>query len=489
VSKRSWKSLKNTNHNTDAMLDPKKFREHSEAVISWIDSYLKQISTYPVKSTVSPGEIYGRIPVTAPEEAEPLERILKDLDEIIIPGITHWQHPGFHAYFPANSSVESVLAEFITAAIGAQCMIWDTSPAAAELEQRMMEWLRDALGIPREFEGVIQDTASSATLAALLTAREVKTDFRSNEEGVPGSLRIYCSVETHSSVEKAAGICGIGKSNLVKVGVDDQMRMLPDELENLIRRDLGNGYVPCAVVATIGTTGTVAVDPLKEIAEISRKYNIWLHVDAAYAGSALLLPEYRWMIEGIERADSFVFNPHKWMFTNFDCSVYLVRDTDLLIRTFEILPEYLKTRSRGTVNDYRDWGIALGRRFRALKLWFVIRSFGLSGLRQRLRSHIRLNEYFCGQLVKIPGIDLMAEPFLNFSCFRLIPQGEKNPEKVDRLNERLLNEINDGGRIFLTHTRIRGRFAIRMVIGQTYVDQEHVELALSEIKEKAYGVQ
>ena len=471
------------------MLDPKEFREHSEAVISWIDSYWKQICTYPVKSTVPPGEIYSRIPGSAPEEPEPLVRIMKDLDDIILPGITHWQHPGFHAYFPANSSVESVLAEFITAAIGAQCMIWDTSPAAAELEQHMVEWLRDAMGIPREFEGVIQDTASSATLAALLTAREVKTDFRSNEEGVPGSLRIYCSVETHSSVEKAVGICGIGKNNLVKVGVDDQMRMLPDELEILIRRDIENGYVPCAVVATVGTTGTVAVDPLKEITEICTKYQIWLHVDAAYAGSALLLPEYRWMIDGIERADSFVFNPHKWMFTNFDCSVYLVRDTDLLIRTFEILPEYLKTRSRGRVNDYRDWGIALGRRFRALKLWFVIRSFGLSGLRERLRAHIMLSEYFCDQVVKIPGIELVVEPFLNFSCFRLNPPGESEPEKVDKLNEQLLNEINDGGRIFLTHTRIRGRFAVRMVIGQTYVNQEHVELALNEIKEKVQSIQ
>ena len=370
------------------MLNPKDFKQSSDPVISWIDNYLKTITSNPVKSKVRPGEIYNNLPERAPEQPESLEQIIKDLDEIILPGITHWQHPNFHAYFPANSSVESVLAEFITSAIGAQCMIWDTSPAAAELEQRMMEWLRDAMGIPHRFEGVIQDSASSASLVALLTAREVKTNFRSNEEGVPGNLRVYCSRETHSSVEKAVGVCGIGKKNLVRLEVDQQMRMQPEALHRHIVEDLEKGLVPCAVVAAIGTTGTVAVDPLKEIATLCRQYNIWLHVDAAYAGSALLLPEYRWMIDGMDQVDSFVFNPHKWMFTNFDCSVYFIKNVDLLIKTFEILPEYLKTSTRGSVNDYRDWGVPLGRRFRALKLWFVIRSFGLSGLRERLQSHI-----------------------------------------------------------------------------------------------------
>jgi aromatic-L-amino-acid decarboxylase len=470
------------------MIDRKKFREAAEPVISWIDSYLKGISSFPVKSMVRPGEIYGKIAGVAPEEPEPLERIIRDLDEIILPGITHWQHPNFHAYFPANSSVESVLAEFITSAIGAQCMMWDTSPAAAELEQRMTEWLRDAMGLPPGFEGVIQDSASSASLVALLTAREVKTGFRSNEEGVSGQFRIYGSEETHSSIEKAAGICGIGRNNLVKVGVDHRMRMVPEALEKCIITDIEKGLVPCAAVATLGTTGTVAVDPLKEVAEICRKHCIWLHVDAAYAGSALLLPEYRWMIEGIEQADSFVFNPHKWMFTNFDCSVYFARSPGDLIRTFEILPEYLITGSRGSVNDYRDWGIQLGRRFRALKLWFVIRGFGLSGIRDRLRSHIRLSEYFCREVVRIPGIELAAEPFLNFSCFRFNPGGEGDPEVTDSLNERLLQEINGGGRLFLTHTRIRGRFALRMVIGQTYVEKEHVDAALEEIKYRTAGL-
>jgi aromatic-L-amino-acid decarboxylase len=471
------------------MLDPKKFREISGPIITWIDHYLKNISSFPVKSRVQPGEIYETIPAAAPENPERLEQIIRDLDDLILPGITHWQHPNFHGYFPANSSVESVLAEFVTSAVGAQCMIWDTSPAAAELEQRMTEWLRDAMGIPSGFEGVIQDSASSATLVALLTAREVKTGFGSNETGVPGNLRVYCSTETHSSVEKAVAVCGIGKRNLVRVAVDDRMRMRPAELEKHILKDIGNEQDPVAVVATLGTTGTLSVDPLKVIADICRRHGLWLHVDAAYAGTALLLPEYRWMIEGIEQVDSFVFNPHKWMFTNFDCSVYFVKSAGPLIRTFENLPEYLKTSTRGRVNDYRDWGVPLGRRFRALKLWFVIRSFGLSGIREKLRDHIALSEYFCEEVVKIPGIELVTEPFLNFSCFRFNPGNNNDRESLNALNQKLLELLNKRGRIFLTHTRIDGLFSLRMLIGQTYVDREHVDIALNEIKKASHGLQ
>jgi len=463
------------------MIEPKDFKEKSTGIIQWIDHYLNHISSLPVKSQVKPGEIYSRIPSRPPEYPESLEKILEDLDHILLPGITHWQHPNFHAYFPANTSVESILAEFIISAIGAQCMIWDTSPAAAELEQRMMEWLRDSMGLPAHFEGVIQDTASSATLAALITAREVKTRFESNVNGVPDNLRVYCSSETHSSVEKAIAICGIGKKNLVKIEVDKKMRMIPSLLEKCIQEDMQNGLQPCAVVGTIGTTGTLAVDPIDEIGSLSALYDLWFHVDAAYAGTALLLPEYRAMIKGIEKADSFVFNPHKWMFTNFDCSVYFIKNAQQLIQTFEILPEYLKTPSRGSVNDYRDWGIPLGRRFRALKLWFVLRGFGMSGLQEKIRSHINLNHYFSDQVQKIPGIVLTTEPFLNFTSFRLHPSGMNDPGEINGLNERVIEEINRGGKLFLTHTKIEGLFTLRMVIGQTYVDKEHVERALKEI--------
>jgi aromatic-L-amino-acid decarboxylase len=464
------------------MLDPKEFKHSSESVIDWIDSYLARLPALPVKSQVMPGEIYNQIPEKAPERSEPLDLILQDLEKIILPGMTHWQHPNFHAYFPANSSVESVFAEFITAAMGAQCMIWDTSPSAAELEQRMLEWLRDAMGLPSGWEGVIQDSASSATLAAIITAREVKTGFRSNEEGVPGNLRIYGSSETHSSIEKAAGVSGIGRKNLVKVPVDDEMRMDPDRLEACIREDLKGGYKPVAVVATLGTTGTMAVDPLDKIASICKVYDLWLHVDAAYAGTALLLPEYRWMISGAAEADSFVFNPHKWMFTNFDCSAYFVRDPGTLIRSFEILPEYLKTTSRGSVNDYRDWGIPLGRRFRALKLWFVLRSFGLEGIRKQLKKHLELSEYFTRELVKIRGIVLPLKPFLNFACFRYDPEPESDTERKNDLNRKLVEALNRRGKVFLTHTMIGGIHTARMIIGQTYVEQKHVDRALMEIR-------
>jgi aromatic-L-amino-acid decarboxylase len=467
------------------MLNPKDFKKEAGPVVDWIDHYMNNIRSLPVKSKVLPGDIYKAIPELAPLHPESMEQIMEDLDRIILPGMTHWQHPGFHAYFPANSSVESVLAESVTAAMGAQCMIWETSPAAAELEQRMMEWLRDAMGMPESFEGVIQDSASSASLVSLITARDVATGFCSNEEGVPQNLRIYCSQETHSSIEKGVGVCGIGRKNLVKIGVDRQMRMVSSMLEARIREDLDAGLKPCAVVAAIGTTSTVAVDPLEEIAAICKKYGIWLHVDAAFAGTALLLPEYRWMIKGIEQADSFVFNPHKWMFTNFDCSVYLVKDAGLLIKTFEILPEYLKTKTRGTVNDYRDWGVPLGRRFRALKLWFVIRSFGLEGIREKLRTHIRLNKQVWEALGKINNIHLPLEPFLNFTCFRLQPKGMEQPEELNQLNQAFLEEINRSGELFLTHTKIGGLLTIRMVTGQTYVEEQDVKRALELIASAA----
>lgn len=467
------------------MLNPKDFKKEAGPVVDWIDRYMNNIKSFPVKSKVSPGDIYNAIPREAPLHSEPMEQIMEDLDRIILPGMTHWQHPGFHAYFPANSSVESVLAESVTSAMGAQCMIWETSPAAAELEQRMMEWLRDAMGIPENYEGVIQDSASSASLVSLITAREVATGFRSNEEGVPQNLRVYCSEETHSSIEKGVAVCGIGRKNLVKIGVDQQMRMDPSQLEARVSEDLEAGLKPCAVVATIGTTGTVAVDPLEEIAEICKKYEIWLHVDAAFAGTALLLPEYSWMIKGIEQADSFVFNPHKWMFTNFDCSVYLVKNAGLLIKTFEILPEYLKTKTRGAVNDYRDWGVPLGRRFRALKLWFVIKSFGLEGIREKLRAHIRMNNRFSEALGQMESMHLPLEPFLNFTCFRLQPEGVENPDALNRLNEMFLEEINRGGKLFLTHTKINGIYTLRMIIGQTYAEEKDVDRALELIASAA----
>jgi aromatic-L-amino-acid decarboxylase len=411
---------------------------------------------------------------------------MKDFEEIIMPGITHWQSPNFFAYFPANTSPPSILAEMLTSALSAQCMIWETSPAAAELEERMMIWLRDLIRLPPDFEGVIQDTASTSTLAAIITAREKISKFTVNEEGLKnaGTLRIYCSVQTHSSVEKAVKIAGIGRKNLIKVAVNENYSMNPGKLREAIDEDKKNGFIPCCVIVTLGTTGTASVDPLRAIGEICRENGIWLHVDAAMGGTALILPEFQWMLDGREYIDSFVFNPHKWMFTSFDCSAFFIRDSESLIRTFEILPEYLKTRTRGKVNDYRDWGIPLGRRFRALKLWSVIRSYGTNGLREKIRYHISLASRLAENISAEPDFELLAPVSLNVVCFRYHPSGIAE-DKINSANEMLNHILNDTGRIYLTHTTLKGKYTLRMVTGQTNVTLDHVEKAWDLIRDKA----
>lgn len=467
-------------------MDSNEFRRQGHAVVEWIARYLENIEQYPVKSGVRPGEIKNALPELPPPGSESFDLFLSDFDKIIIPGITHWQSPNFFAYFPANSSPPSVLAEMLTAALGAQCMLWETSPAAAELEERMMEWLRVMTGLPEGFEGVIQDSASSATLAALITAREKKTGFRSNREGLheTGRLRIYASSQAHSSVEKGAGVAGFGRDNLVRVAVRNDYSIDPDALEREIEVDIAAGFTPCCVVACMGTTGTTAIDPIRPVGEICRKHGLWLHVDAALGGTALLLPEMRWMADGIEYADSLVFNPHKWMFTNFDCSAYFVRDAATLIRTFGILPEYLKTRTRGQVNDYRDWGIPLGRRFRALKLWAVIRTYGVERLQSMIREHIRLAGMLARLIEAEKDFELMAPVPLNTVCFRYCPAGTGD-EEANRLNEKINHALNDTGKIYLTHTKAGGRYLLRMVTAQTNVNESHVLHAWDLIRETA----
>lgn len=470
-------------------MTPDEFRRHAHALVEWMAGYMENIEQYPVRSMVKPGEIIGRLPDVPPQNPEPFTKIIEDFEEIIMPGITHWQHPGFFAYFPANTSPPSILAEMITATLGAQCMMWETSPAAAELEEKMMIWLRDLTGLPRAFAGVIQDSASTATLSAILTAREKITGFSSNEDGLLncGLLRVYCSEHTHSSVEKAVKISGIGRRNLVRIPVRPDYSMDPAKLREAVASDKEKGYVPCCVIATIGTTGSAAIDPLEAIGEICEAYGLWLHVDAAMAGTALILPEFQWMIRGKEYIDSFVFNPHKWMFTNFDCTAYFVKDPEMLVRTFEILPEYLKTRTRGIVKDYRDWGVPLGRRFRALKLWSVIRSYGAEGLREKIRYHISIASRLAGLIGSEPDFEILAPVVINVVCFRFNP-GEFAEDELNSMNEKLNHMINDSGKIYLTHTTLGGKYTLRMVTGQTNVTLGHVERAWDLIKEKAHSL-
>jgi aromatic-L-amino-acid decarboxylase len=455
-------------------MNAKEFRKHGHQVIDWVADYLENIEQYPVKSQVNPGDIAATLPRLPPEQGEPFEQLLSDVEEKILPGITHWQHPNFHAYFNANGSYASILAELITAAIGAQCMIWETSPAAAELEERVMEWLINMTGLPQNWDGVIQDTASTGTLVSILTAREKITRFNINNHGFSNEkLRIYCSAQTHSSIDKSVKIAGIGLDNLVKIPVDDQMALLPHLLEEAIKSDLALGKIPCCIITTLGTTGTTAMDPLEAIADIAIKNNVWHHVDAAYAGAAFVLPEYRHFLKGIEKADTYLFNPHKWMFTNFDCTAYFVKDKGALIQTFEILPEYLKTNTRGKVNDYRDWGIPLGRRFRALKLWFVIREYGASGIRTKIKEHIALAAWLEQQVNDHPDFEMVVDRVMSLVVFRCVKHSDL--EKNNAVNAHIVTAVNASGQAYITHTKVNDQYVLRVVTGQTHIQKHHVE--------------
>jgi aromatic-L-amino-acid/L-tryptophan decarboxylase len=465
------------------------FRQEAHKMIDWIADYYEGIEKYPVKAILTPGSVFSKIPETPPVESEEMSRIFEDFENFILPGITHWQSPRFFAYFPSNSSFPSLLAEILSSALGAQCMKWETSPAAAELEEAVMNWLKKMTGLPKSFEGVIQDTASTSTLCAVLTAREKATGFQVNDKGIGSNdrMRVYCSVEAHSSVEKAVKIAGIGRENLIKIGTDKSFRMIPLLLNKAIARDIRNGYKPVCVVAALGTTGSTAVDPLAEIASICQNYHVWLHVDAAFAGSALILPEFRYMLKGIELADSFVFNPHKWLFTNFDCSAYFVKDSESLINTFKLVPEYLKSQIPGHVNDYSNWGIQLGRRFRALKLWFVIRSFGIHGLQEKIRHHIALAQELKSWIESHEHFELLAPVEFNLVCFRFHPKGLNGTADLNLLNEKILLAVNNTGRIYITHTKLNDNYTLRMVTGQTNVALSHVREAWDLIQEKAFS--
>ena len=469
-------------------MTPDEFRRWGKTLVDWIAHYQQRVESFPVLSRVRPGQIRAALPPAPPPQGDNFEAILRDVDEILLPGVTHWQSPNFFAFFPANTSGPAILGELLSAGLGVQGMLWATSPACTELETHVLDWLVDMLALPSRFKsnspggGVIQDTASSAALCALLAARERATDFQTNRRGCDGRLVAYASNQAHSSLEKAAGIAGLGRDNLRLIEVDDRLALRPDALAEAIRRDRAASRVPCFVCATVGTTSSNAIDPLPDLGRLCRAENLWLHVDAAMSGTAALCPEFRWIHNGLEWADSYCFNPHKWMFTNFDCDCFYVADRAALIRTLSILPEYLRNQASqsGAVIDYRDWHVPLGRRFRALKLWFVIRHYGVEGLRHHVREHIALAQEFADWVRADSQFELAVPPPLNLVCFR--------HRAGDEFNEKLLARLNESGEIYLTHTKLAGRYTLRLSVGQTHTERRHVEQAWRLIRETASGL-
>ena len=465
------------------MFNKEDFKRQGYQLIDWIAEYFDGVEKFPVRPALKYGAIRKDLPVDPPDDPESFDTIFQDFRDKLLPGITHWQSPKFFAYFPANNSVPSVQAEFLTAALGVQGMKWVTSPAATELEEVVMDWLRNMTGLSANFKGVILDTASVSTLCAILTARERYTGREANQKGLKNYVcRVYCSSEAHSSVEKAVRIAGIGSENLVKIPVDEQCRMVAADLEEAVYKDKKKGYVPTCIVAALGTTGTCSFDPIDKIAAIASESNVWLHVDAAFAGTALILPEFRKLFRKLSEADSLVFNPHKWMFTNFDCSAFFVKNPDELQDTFRLVPAYLQTQNNNEANDYSNWGIHLGRRFRALKLWFVIRHYGLKGLQQMIRQHIYYADYFADQIAATGLFELVIPKSLAVVSFRLSPKERYNPDQINELNKQLLEDINDRGNIYLSHTMVGKKFTLRFVCAQTNIEMRHVEEALHEIE-------
>ncbi len=458
-------------------MSPEVFRRAGYALIDWLVDYRARVAELPVKPQVAPGDIRALLPAAAPEQGESFETILADLERVIVPGLMHWQSPNFFGYFPANTSPPSILGDLLSSGLGVQGMLWLTSPACTELESHVLDWLVDLLGLPARFKtsgpggGVLQDSASSATLCALLAARERVSGYTVRNDGLPAGLVAYCSEETHSSIDKAVSIAGIGRAYLRKIATDDKLALKPAVLAATIAADRAAGLTPFFVCATIGTTSSLAIDPIAAIAAVCAAEGVWLHVDGAMAGSAALCPEYRYLHDGLEGADSYCFNPHKWLLTNFDCDCFFVADREPLIRALTVLPEYLRNdaSASGQAIDYRDWQIPLGRRFRALKLWFVLRSYGVRGLQTFIRRHLELAGEFERWVAADERFELVVPRSLNLICFRL--------RGADQYNQALLKRLNDSGRLFMSHTVIHGRFTLRLCIGQTDTTREHVEAA------------
>lgn len=467
------------------------FRKYGHQLIDWIDDYLSNIEKYPVQSQVKPNEIYQRIPFPPPPFGEGFDNILNDVDKILIDGITHWNHPAFMAYFNSTSSGPGILAELLSASLNVNGMLWITSPAFTELEKAMMNWFRQMIGLPENYWGIIYDTASTSSMHAIASARE-QISFQIREKGMAGRndiprLKLYASEHAHSSIDKGALILGIGLEGIRKILVDDQFRMIPKKLEDAIKEDISNGWKPFCVVATVGTTSTTSIDPVEEIAIIAQEYNLWLHIDSAYAGVSALIPEMKWITKGWDKADSLVINPHKWMFSPADLSVYFTRKPEILKHAFSLSAEYLKTNQDDEVENLMDYGIQLGRRFRSLKLWFIIRYFGVDGISSRIKNHISLAKDFASWIDADPSFERMAASFFSTVCFRFNP-GNLSDDELNELNGKLLNKINSTGKLFLSHTKLKGKFVIRLTIGSIRQERRHIVEAWQLIKQVAHDI-
>lgn len=457
------------------------FARWGARIADWGAQYHRTLRDRPVRARTRPGSIAAALPASPPEGAEPLDQVFADFQALVVPGMTHWQHPRFFAYFPANAAPPSMLAEQLTAILAAQCMLWQTSPAATEMETVMLDWLRQAVGLPTGFRGVIQDSASSATLAAVLTMRERALDWAGNRAGLSGQprLRVYASDQVHSSIDRAIWIAGIGADNLVRIPTRGSLRgMDPGALAQAIAADRAAGMVPAGLIACTGGTATGACDDLRVVLAVAREHDLYTHVDAAWAGAAMICPEFRHLWVGVEGADSIVFNPHKWLGVQFDCAAHFLADPAPLVRTLAIRPDYLKTFGADGVTDYSEWSIPLGRRFRALKLWFVIRHYGLGGLRDRIRNHVRWSVALAERLRADPRFQIVTEPVLSLFSFRLVGVDDAGQQDF-------VNRINDDGRIYLTQTKVAGATVIRFQVGQFDATEDDVAMAYDVMAEMA----
>jgi len=468
-------------------MPPEEFRVRGREAVEWIARYLEGIERYPVLARVRPGEISAALPERAPESGESFDEIFRDLDEIILPGVTHWNHPSFHSFFAVTGSAPGILGEMLSAALNVNAMVWRSSPAGTELERRVIEWLRDLIGLPDSFAGVILDTASTGSLTALLAARH-RAYPEARESGVFGAQRgrIYASEEAHSSIDKGTIVLGFGHAGIRKIPVDGEFRMRPKALREAIQEDLDAGLRPVAVVATLGTTSTASPDPVDAIAAVAEEFGLWLHVDAAYAGPAAMLPELRGHFSGWERADSVVLNPHKWLFTPVDCSVLLFRNPEEVRAPLALTPAYLQMGDGPEAPNLMDYGLALGRRFRALKLWFVLRYFGAEGVRERIRHQVRLAGIFADWIDGEPGWERVAPVVFSTLTFRYAPEG-RSGEELDASNLRIIEAVNGTGEVFLSHTRLRGRIALRLSIGNLRTEERHLKRTWELLRAAAAG--